>query len=366
MGSESSFQAILELGINSKASDWHIKEDRPVAIRIEGSMVDTDFIPDSEFIHNIINGMMNADQMQKFNTIGDVDLSFVAHGLGRFRVNVHKQRGETCICMRHVKNRIMNFEELGVPAFLANIAESERGIIMVCGTTGSGKSTTMAAMLEHVNLNMRKHIVTIEDPIEYEFFDKKSFFEQREIGLDTPNFRSALIHVLRQDPDIIMVGEMRDRESFEAALHAADTGHVVITTLHSTTASQAINRILDFFPHQEQKSIREALAINLKSIVAQRLLPRAFGGGVIPAVEIMVNTPIVRKLLERDKLEKLPQAIEGGGEDGMQSFNQSLLKLINNGDITEEEALLAANNPEALKMNLQGIFLGTDNKILGD
>ncbi|OGV50147.1 MAG: twitching motility protein [Lentisphaerae bacterium GWF2_52_8] len=362
---ENMLHDMLDMAVSSKASDVHIKEGHSVTLRIEGSLVDTDYVPDSDFMKAIIRGMASPEQEKRYYESGDLDLSFVAENVGRFRVNIHRQRGSHGITMRHVKSNIMNFEQLGVPGVLEQIAEAPRGIIIVCGTTGSGKSTTLAAMLEHLNLKHRRHILTIEDPIEYEFFDKQSIFEQREVGLDTPTFSSALIHALRQDPDIIMVGEMRDRQSFEGALQAADTGHVVMTTLHSTTASQAINRILDFFSKGEQDSIREALALNIKAIIAQRLMPRAFGGGVIPAVEIMINSPIIRKLIQENRLDKLAQAIEGGREDGMQSFNQSLLTLVNEGQISEEDALIAATNPEALKMNLQGIFLNTDNQILG-
>ena len=361
----SAIHDLLELGVNSNASDWHIKEGAPVVLRIEGSLVDTDFTPDEECIQQILHDMATEEQLNKYDQSGDLDISYVEDNVGRFRVNIHRQRGSSAFTLRHVKTRIMGIEELGVPPILSKIAESPRGIIILGGTTGSGKSTTLAAMLEHVNINFRRHIVTIEDPIEYEFEDKKSVFEQREVGIDTVSFPAALIHVLRQDPDVIMVGEMRDRKSFDAALQASDTGHLVLTTLHATNASQAITRILDFYDHVEQDSIRKALSINLHAIICQRLLPRAFGGGVVPGAEIMINTPIVRKLLEQNHLDKLPAAVETGGEDGMQSFNQSLLQLVNEGLITEQDALQAASNPEALKMNLKGIDLKTSSQILG-
>lgn len=364
--SELQFHQILKQGVESRASDWHFKEGAPVSLRIDGDLVPTDFIPTTEFMGEIIKGMANHQQWEDYMKNGDLDVSLKVENIGRFRVNVHRQRGLHAMTLRHVKNNIMTFEQLGLPPVLTDIANAERGIVIVCGTTGSGKSTTLAAILEHVNMNLPRHIITIEDPIEYEFTDKQSFFEQREVGLDTVSFYSALIHALRQDPDIIMVGEMRDKESFEAALQAADTGHLVLSTLHATNASQAINRILDFYPKLEQDHIRESLALNLQSTIAQRLLPKAFGGGVVPAVEVMINTPTVKKLLEKNRLEKLSMAIDAGKEDGMQSFNHALLTLINNGDITEEEGLSASATPEALKMNLQGIFLGTDNKILGD
>ncbi len=356
---------LLELGINSNASDWHIKEGHPVVLRIAGGLVDTDFIPDAACIEEIVTTMATGEMLERYKADGDLDLSYVEDHVGRFRVNIHKQRGKSAFTLRHVKTNIMQLDELGTPQILKTIAEAHRGIIILGGTTGSGKSTTLAAMLEHVNLNFRRHCITIEDPIEYEFEDKKSVFEQREIGIDTSTFQEALSRVLRQDPDIIMVGEMRNKESFDAALQAADTGHLVMTTLHATTAAQSITRILDVYPHEEQNGIRLALSMNLHAIICQRLIPRAFGGGVVPGCEIMINTPMVKKLLEKDQSEKLPAAIEAGRDDGMQSFNQSLLILINEGTITEEDAFAAATNPEALKMNLKGIDLNTANQIIG-
>lgn len=357
---------VLELGVNSRASDWHIKEDSPIAIRIDSRLVDTDMVSTKEFVAKALEAMLSTDEMKRrLAERGDADVSFVEEGVGRFRVNIHRQRGMISIALRHVKRNILSIEELGVPQNVKRIAESERGIIIVSGTTGSGKSTTLASIIEYINQNFRKHIITVEDPIEYEFQDKESIIEQREIGLDTINFESALRHVLRQDPDVIMVGEMRDKESFDAALQASDTGHLVLTTLHATNASQAVNRILDFYERAEQDAIRGALAINIKSIMCQRLIRRAFGGGVIPGLEILINTPIVRKLLEENKIDKLHAAVETGREDGMQSFNQSLLGLVNEGLITEEDALKMASNPESLKMNLKGIYLDSRAEILG-
>ena len=365
--SVSNLRELLELGVNSGASDWHIREETAATIRISGDLVETDFVTDKQFLQDIMKTMATADMIEKLRVVGDLDLSYVEDGIGRFRVNIHRQRGMLGMSMRHVKSKIANFEELGLPKEnIEKIASSERGIIILSGTTGSGKSTTLASMIQHINLTSRKHIVTIEDPIEYEFHDAKSIVEQREVGLDTETFRSALVHVLRQDPDIIMVGEMRNGESFDAGLQASDTGHLVMTTLHSTNAYQAVNRILDFYRFEEQQAIRSALAVNLRAVICQRLIPRAYGGGVIPAVEIMVNSPIVRKLIETNKLEKLPAAIESGRQDGMQSFNQSLLKLVNEGIITEEDALKSSNNAESLKMNLKGIFLDSSAQVIGE
>lgn len=357
---------ILELGVNSRASDFHIKEGSSVTIRIDGRLVGTDMVATKDFIDKVVAIMLSTDELKRrFSETGDADISFVEDDIGRFRVNIHRQRGLVSISMRHVKRNILSLDEMGVPQSVKRIAESERGIIIVSGTTGAGKSTTLAGMLQYINQNFRKHIITIEDPIEYEFQDAESIIEQREIGLDTVSFAGALKHVLRQDPDVIMVGEMRDKESFDAALQASDTGHLVLTTLHATNATQAVTRILDFYDRAEQDAIRSALAVNIRSIMCQRLIRRAFGGGVIPGIEIMLNTPIVRKLIEENRVDKLPSAVETGKEDGMQSFNQSILGLVNEGLITEEDALKMASNPEALKMNLKGIFLSSSAEIIG-
>jgi twitching motility protein PilT len=357
---------VLDKAITADASDVHIKEGSPVCFRIDGDMVSSDFVPDSEIIERFMNQIATPVQIEQFDKTGDLDLSHLEDGVGRFRVNIHRQRNMLCVNLRWVKNQIMTFDQLGLPPVFKTISETPRGIIILTGTTGSGKSTTLAAMLEYINANMQKHIITVEDPIEYEFEDKASFFEQREVGIDTISFASALKHVLRQDPDIIMVGEMRDKSSFEAALQAADTGHLVMTTLHASNASQTINRILDFYDKSEQDPIREALANNLTAVISQRLLPRAFGGGRAPACEIMLNTAIVTKLLRDDRLDKLSAAISAGKGDGMMTFNQCLLELVNEGTISEEDALAASDNPEALKMNFEGIFLSAgDNQIIG-
>lgn len=357
---------LFDYAVTNGASDIHIKENAPVAVRLDGEIISTDFVPDYEMLMRFLHEVASEAQIESFNKIGDLDISHLEDEVGRFRINIHRQRNSLSMTLRHVKNKLMTFEELGLPPVLRTISERSRGIIIMTGTTGSGKSTTMAAMLEHVNVNFSRHVITIEDPIEYEFEDKKSFFEQREVGIDTESFGSALKHALRQDPDIIMVGEMRDRNSFEAALQAADTGHLVITTLHASNASQTITRILDFFSHDEQEQIRESLANNLVAVISQRLVPRAFGGGRSPICEIMINIPLVSKLILDDKLEKLSSAIATGRNEGMQTFNQDLYDRVQDGIITEEDALLASDNPGQLKMNFQGIFLSQgDSQIVG-
>ncbi len=357
----SSLHHVLAAATSGNASDVHIKEGSPVAYRIDGEILSSDFSPDRALLETFLSEVANEKQIASFWETGDLDLSHREDDVGRFRVNIHRQRNYISINFRWVKNLVMSVGDLGLPDTLERIAEMPRGIIIMTGTTGSGKSTTLAAMLEHINQIKRSHIITIEDPIEYEFEDKQSIFEQREVGIDTISFGSALKHALRQDPDVIMVGEMRDRESFDAALQAADTGHLVISTLHASNATQTINRILDFYEKAEQEPIREALAINLRAVISQRLVPRAEGKGRAPACEIMLNSPIVTKLLQEDRLERLPAAVEAGRQEGMLTFNQCLLDLVNNGIVTEEDAIEASDNPEGLRMNFEGIFLSSGN-----
>ncbi|HJO92608.1 MAG TPA: PilT/PilU family type 4a pilus ATPase [Victivallales bacterium] len=356
---------VLKLAVDSNASDIHIKTDALISMRIDGGLVECDFKATKNVVDKFIDLMLNDILLKKYEALGDVDVSYVEDDVGRFRVNIHKQRGSTGITMRHVKAKILDFKSLGLPPQTKKIAELERGIVFLTGTTGSGKSTTLASIINYINEHKSKHIITIEDPIEYEFFDEKSFIEQREVGLDTISFDSAFIHSLRQDPDIIVVGEMRSKESFDAALKAADTGHLIFSTLHTMNASQSINRLLDFYDASEHLALRKSLANSLAAIISQRLIPKITGKGVIPAVEIMLNTPIIQSLLSENKLDKLAPAIEGSKNEGMQTFNQALVDLVNEGTITEEQAIKFATNPEALKMNLRGVFLGTDGQILG-
>lgn len=357
---------LLKIAVSVDASDITVKADCPAALRIAGEMNETDFVPDAATLDAFAKQVAGSEeQLRRFLEEGDVDVSHYENDAGRFRINIHRQRGVMAMNMRYVKNQVRTFAELGLPDTLGKIMNYPRGIVFVTGTTGSGKSTTLAAMLEYVNSRASKHIVTIEDPIEYEFTDRKCIFEQREVGIDTASFQSALVHVLRQSPDIIMVGEMRDRESFEAALLASDTGHLVLSTLHATNAGQAMSRILNFYAKEDQNQVRESLAENLTAVISQRLLPR-LSGGRLPAFEIMINTPIVNKLILENRLDKLPMAISSGRNEGMCSFNQCLLDLVNGGLVSEQDALLASDNPGSLKMNFDGIFIDSgDNKIIG-
>ncbi len=360
------FQRLLQAAVEHGASDIHLKAGSAPLLRVARELQPLDMPgPTEEQMRQLVQRMLPAHFRDRFERDHEADFSYNAEGVGRFRVNLFQQRGALAIVMRHVKTRIPTFEELGLPAeTLKRIADVRSGIILLAGAAGSGKSTTLASLVEHINQTARKHIITLEDPIEYLFEDKQSVIEQREIGLDTDSFDAALRHVIRQDPDVIMIGEMRDAASFMAGLHAADTGHVVLTTLHANSAPQAVDRILDFFPSRERETVRRQIGVTLNAILCQRLVG-ARRGGVLPAVEILRANGTVRKLFEDGHLERLAAAIEsGGGDDSMQTFNQALYKLVKNGQIIEQEALAKSTNPQQLSMNLSGIFLDESRKIM--
>jgi twitching motility protein PilT len=358
------FHRILKTAVDGGASDIHIKLDGPVYFRIDGELTAIEApVPTKEWLNNVVERMVPPHAKGRLEKDREVDFSYFIPEVGRFRTNVYQETGEWCIAMRYVKTTVPSFEELGLLPVLKKLAEAPRGIVLVSGTTGCGKSTTLAAMLEHINTTQKRHVITLEDPIEYVFEDNQCVIEQREVGLDTASFAMGLKHILRQDPDIIMIGEMRDSISFMAAINAADTGHLVFSTLHTTSASQAVGRILDFFKSDERDQVRRQLVGTLRAIICQRMVGKA-GGGVTPALEILINTPTVRKLLEENRLEKLGAAIETGLDDGMQTFNQALFNLVKEGKVTEKEALLKATNAQALEMNFKGIFLDEARRIL--
>jgi len=363
---ESLMKILLTEMVRHEASDLHLKVDRPPIYRIQGSLVETDMPPiDKQTMLSLLDEVMNEQQKEHFFQNKEADFAFALENSGRFRTNVFYQRGKVSFAIRYVKTRIPSFDELGLPNQIKDIAKTRSGIIIISGATGNGKSTTQAAMIDYINQNSSRHIVTIEDPIEYVHDDKQSIVNQREVGIDTENFQIALKHVLRQDPDIIMIGEMRDSSSFNAAVAAAETGHLVMTTLHIDTAQQSVGRIMEFFPVEERDNVRIQLASTIEAVVCQRLIPRASGVGMIPAVEIMLGSPTVRKFIRKNELPKLKDAIETGSDIGMQTFNQSLVKLVNANLITQEQAFKVSPNPEALKMNLKGIILDDSSRILG-
>jgi twitching motility protein PilT len=358
------FHRILQTAIDGGASDVHLKIGGPVVFRINRQLIAIEAPnPTAEWLQEVVEHMVPRHLKKRLEDDHEVDFSYYVPGVGRFRTNLFQQRGEYCLSMRYVKIQVPSFEELGLLEVLKRLAESPRGIVLISGSTGCGKSTTLAAMVEHINASFKKHIITLEDPIEFVFEDNQSIIEQREVGLDTLSFAAGLKHILRQDPDIIMIGEMRDATSFSAAMSAADTGHLVLSTLHTTNAAQSVGRILDFFKADERDQVRRQLSATLQSVVCQRMVT-TINGGVTPALEIMINTATVRKLIEENRLDKLHAAIETGVDDGMQNFNQALYNLVKERKITEKEALAKASNPQALEMNFKGIFLDEARRIL--
>ena len=359
------FKKILKTAVDGNASDVHIKIGTPVIFRINRELISIECpMPTEQWMNNIIEKVCPIHLKKKLEEDREVDFSYYVPDVGRFRTNLFQQRGQWALAMRYVRSHVASFEELGLLETIKTIAEAPRGIVLVAGSTGCGKSTTLAAMIEHINGNFKKHIITLEDPIEFVFEENQSVIEQREVGLDTASFHQALRNVLRQDPDIIMLGEMRDDISFGAAMSAADTGHLVLSTLHTTTAAQSIIRILDFFKAEEREQIRRQLAATLRGVICQRMVATV-EGKMTPALEIMINSPLIRKMLEENRLDKLSVAIETGADDGMCTFNQSLFNLVKAGRVTEKDALAKATNPQALEMNFKGIFLNEGGRIVG-
>jgi twitching motility protein PilT len=306
--------------------------------------------------------VMSTSQRQKFKETQEVDLAYSVPGLGRFRCNIFQQRGTVGMVLRVIPVKILSIRELMLPVILEKIAEERRGLILCTGTTGSGKSTTLAAMLDYINAHRTEHIMTVEDPIEFLHRDKKSIVNQREVEVDTKSFSQALRSALRQDPDVILVGEMRDYETIETALTAAETGHLVLSTLHTMDATETVNRIISVFPPHQQKQIRLQLAAVLKAVVSLRLLPRADGLGRVPAAEVLISTAYIRDCIEnKEKTKLIKDAIaQGTSQYGMQTFDQSLYTLYRNGLITLDEALRRASNPDEFRLKLQGIQSTSD------
>ena len=356
---------LLARAVELGCSDVHIKPNTEPFFRLHGRLTESGFETlTPEYMNEVLRDILPPYLTRQFEAEHEADFSHSEDDVGRFRVNVFLSQGVPTIAMRHVKSEIPKIEDLRIPLQIKDMAKVERGIILLCGTTGSGKSTTLAGIIGEMNTTMRRRIITVEDPIEYLFKDDQCVITQREVGLDTLSFPNALKHLMRQDPDVILIGEMRDRHSIRTALLASETGHLVLSTLHAGTADLAVPRMLDVFPADEQDQIRLGLAGNLYAAICQRLVPDTQGNAV-PAVEILINTSTVRKLLEKNQIDVLGAAVETGSEDGMQTFNQSIYGLIKSGTITETEGMRFATNPESLRMNLQGIFLDEGNRILG-
>jgi twitching motility protein PilT len=357
-------QDLLALAVETGASDVHIKSEQKAFFRINSLLQPaTDDPLSTAVVREIVQEIVPEHATRKLAETHEADFSLFLPNIGRFRVNVFYGKGAPAIVFRLVKARIPTIEGLRLPDKLNTLVDAPRGIIIMSGATGSGKSSTLAALIGSINRKYERRIITVEDPIEYTFEDDRSVITQREVGLDTLGFGAALRQVLRQDPDIILIGEIRDAETLRIALLAAETGHLVFTTLHASSAALAIPRLLDEFPKSERDQARQALAGNLQAILCQRLIPDV-DGVVIPAVEILINTPTVRKILLRDQLDLLSAAIETGAEDGMQTFDQAVYQLIKEGKVSEADGMEYASNPDKLRMNLQGIFLDDSNRIL--
>ena len=355
---------ILVEALSQEASDVHIKVGTPPIFRVHGILRPWNKL--KPFDHNDVSkmafGLMNDWQKERFIKNREVDMGHEVYGLGRFRVNVFQQRGKIRIALRIVPYQIKKLAELHLPPVLKDIALEQRGLILVTGTTGSGKSTTLASMIDIINENRNCHIITIEDPIEFIHEDKKSIIDQREIGSDTSTFSSALRVALRQDPDVILVGEMRDFETIETALTAAETGHLVMSTLHTLNATETVTRIISVFPPYHQKQVRLQLAAVLKGVVSQRLVPKTDGMGRVPAVEVLISTARVRECIqEKDKTNEINDAISKGVTAyGMQSFDQSLMNLMQEGLIAYDEALKNCSNPDDFALRVKGILATSD------
>jgi len=350
---------VLKVGAERKASDVHLKVGSHPVLRIDGRL---QVLPEFKRLMQedtiaMAFSMMSSRQKERFKQNMEIDIAYSVPGLGRFRCNIFQQRGSVGLVLRLIPSRIQTFKELMLPPVLEKVCEEQRGLVLVTGTTGSGKSTTLASMIDYINTRRIEHVMTIEDPIEFLHRDKKSIINQREVDVDTRGFATALRSALRQDPDIILVGEMRDYETIETALLAAETGHLVLSTLHTLDATESVNRIISVFPPHQQKQIRIQLSAVLKSIMSMRLLPRADGLGRVPAVEVLISTPYIRDCVEnKEKTKLIRDAIaQGTSQYGMQTFDQSLYLLYKSGLITLEEALRRATNPDEFRLKIQGI-----------
>jgi twitching motility protein PilT len=355
---------LLQVAVANGASDLHLKVGSYPMMRVNGNLMvasETGRLERAD-TEGMAETVLSPEQREKFRVSQEVDLAYSIPGLGRFRCNVFQQRGTVGIVLRVIPTDIKSIEQLGLPPVLKKIASEERGLVLVTGTTGSGKSTTLAAMIDYINATRAAHIMTIEDPIEYLHRDHHSIVNQREIAVDTQSFSHALRSALRQDPDVILVGEMRDHETVETALLAAETGHLVFSTLHTLDATETINRIIAVFPPHQQRQVRIQLAAVLKGAIAQRLMPRADGLGRVPAVEVMVSTAFIRDcIVDKDKTPQIHGAIAAGtSQYGMQTFDQSIFGLFQQGFVTLEEALRWASNVDDFKLKVQGISTTAD------
>ncbi|MCC7078234.1 MAG: PilT/PilU family type 4a pilus ATPase [Acidimicrobiia bacterium] len=345
----------LRVVVEQQASDLHLKAGSPPHIRIDGELgpLSDEMVAPAD-LERMVFEIMPRDRAEEFSKTSEADFAYSLPGLGRFRVNAFRQRGSVGLVARRVQSGIPSFEQLGLPPVVEQLANEPRGLILVTGPTGSGKTTSLAAMIDHINGTRRCHVVTIEDPIEVLHTDKLSIVNQREVGVDTADFHQAMKRVLRQDPDVILVGEMRDPETVWAAMAAAETGHLVLATLHTTDATETVNRVIDFFPPHQQKQIRLSLAGSLRGIISQRLIPKADGTGRVPAVEVLVMTGrIFDCIADPEKTHEIAEMIKEGSYYGMQTFDDAMFHLYSTGQVTIRDALAGSSNPHDLKVKLQ-------------
>lgn len=347
------FRAMEKMG----ASDLHFKADSPARVRVRGGLKAMATGPlSNRQIESMLFEIMNEQQQRHYEMHGAADFAHQAEGGSRFRINVFRQRGFTSMAARRISSSILSFEELHLPSSLKSVAEHHQGMVLVSGITGSGKSTTIAAMIEQINETRSCHIVTLEDPIEFQYSDKKAVINQREIGLDVDDFHKALKYLMRQDPDVVLIGEMRDEETFSAALHAAESGHLVFGTVHASGVAGTITRVLELFPENARKLVRSSLVFNLQAVICQKLLksirpdvPR------VPCIEICLVNGTIRKLIHEERDKDLLGVIKGSYNEGMLDFNESLRRLVEEEYVNQETAYAAASNAEELKMKLKGI-----------
>jgi twitching motility protein PilT len=346
--------------VEREGSDLHVKTGRPPLVRISGDLLPTEHDPLSDKdVREALTEIMPGESRKAFEELKDADFSYEIADVGRFRVNAFIQRGKAGAVFRYIPMKIPTIDEMQLPAVLKDVAGAKQGLVLVTGPTGSGKSTTLAAIINHINETRPAHIMTIEDPVEFVYEDKKATINQREVGRDTSDFKTALRAALRQDPDIILMGEMRDQESIEIAMHAAETGHLVFSTLHTNDSGQTIDRVMNTFPPDAQTHIREMLALVLNGIIAQRLVLRADGTGRIAAVEVMINSPAISELIESGAVSDIDSAIaKSGAYYRMQTMNQALMHLVKGDLITEEAAYATSMNPDDLKLLIKGFSRG--------
>jgi twitching motility protein PilT len=344
-------RALLEELVKRGGSDLHLTTGLRPMIRIDGSITTANCAPfelDAKDTLNMAYSILTENQKKRFETEDELDFSFGIQSLSRFRGNVFKQRGCVAVVIRVIPYEIMTFHQLGLPPIVAKLAERPKGLVLITGPTGSGKSTTLAAMIDKINNEEPGHILTVEDPIEFVHRHKKSIVNQREVGADTESFRAALKYALRQDPDVVLIGEMRDLETISAALTIAETGHLALATLHTNSAAETINRIIDVFPSNQQSQVRAQLAFVLEGVITQTLLPHRSGKGRRAALEIMVATPAIRATIRDDKIHQIYSMMQAGKKHGMQTMNDALAQLVIAGDVKQEDALRASTDPNEL------------------